>query len=153
MDIHKYKPAVAKGVLLFLAGGLWFAVGLMLLFMAITWLREIADGSWYVYAGAGGLLAMFFHHFVFLRIVDKNLARLLPEAEKRCLFSFMPWKSYLMIPVMIAMGVVLRHSSFPKPYLSVIYMGIGLALVLSSVRYLRYFLKEIANRCVREKKE
>jgi hypothetical protein len=38
---------------------------------------------------------------------------------------------------MIGMGAVLRLSPVPKAYLSVVYIAIGLALILSSVRYLR----------------
>ena len=61
---------------------------------------------------------------------------------KKCLFAFIPWKSYLIIAVMMTMGIVLRHSSIPKQYLAVLYIGIGLALVLSSVRYMRIFIRE-----------
>jgi len=63
--------------------------------------------------------------------------------EKKCLFAFIPWKSYLIIAAMITMGAVLRHSDIPKQYLAILYIGIGLALILSSVRYMRIFINEI----------
>ena len=144
IDIKKYKPAVPKAVLLFLAGGLWLGVGCMLVFLAASWLREAAQVNRILFAGAGILLALLIHAFGFSKIVDKNLGRILPAEEKRCVFSFMPWKSYLLILLMITLGIVLRHSSLPKHYLAVLYIAIGLALTLSSVRYLRYFLKELA---------
>lgn len=144
--MEAYKPAVPKVVLLFLAGGLWICVGIMLLSLAVSWLLKTADGERYVFAVVGMMLALVIHHFGFLRIVDKNLARILPSDTKKCVFSFMPWKSYLIIPVMIAMGAILRHSPIPKGYLAILYLGIGLALVLSSVRYMRVFLKEIRGR-------
>ncbi len=139
---------MTKVVLLFLAGGLWVCVGTMLLFWAVSWLLEAANVNRYVFAGAGVVLALFVHHFGFLKIVDKNIARILPENEKRCIFSFMPWKSYLIIPIMITMGTILRHSAIPKQYVAILYTGIGLALILSSVRYVRVFLKEIRERTV-----
>ena len=142
-DMEEYKPAVTKVVLLFLAGGLWICVGAMLLSLAVSWLLETANIDRYVCAGSGVVLALLVHHFGFLRIVDKNLERILPVDKKRCVFSFMPWKSYLIIPVMITMGIVLRYSPVPKQYLAILYIGIGLALILSSVRYVRAFLKEI----------
>jgi len=37
------------------------------------------------------------------------------------------------------MGIFLRHSPIPKPYLSVIYSGIGLGLFLSGIWYFRFF--------------
>lgn len=138
--LKRFKPAVTKGVRLFLAGGLWCCVGSMLLCLAATWFRETPAEQRYLLMGGGLLFGLFMHHFVFLKMVNKNLARILPVEEKRCLFSFMPWKSYLIIPVMIGMGMLLRRSSFPKPYLAVIYMGIGLALLLSSIRYARHFV-------------
>jgi hypothetical protein len=143
IDIKKYKPAVPKAVLLFLAGGLWCGVGCMLLLLAASWLREAVQINRALFAGAGVVLALFIHHFGFLKIVDKNLGRILPADEKKCVFSFMPWKSYLIIPVMITLGILLRHSALPKHYLAILYIAIGLALLLSSVRYMRYFLKEL----------
>ena len=142
----KYKPAVTKAVLLFLAGALWLCVGVMLLFLAASWLLESPNVNRIVFVAAGVVLALFAHHFGFLKIVDKNIARILPGDEKRCLFAFMPWKSYLIIVIMIALGMILRHSAIPKPYLAIIYTGIGLALILSSVRYARVFLREIRGR-------
>lgn len=142
--IKKYKPAVPKVVLLFLAGGLWLGVGSMLLLLAVSWLRDAAQINRIVFAGSGIVLALFIHHFGFLKIVDKNLGRILPSDEKKCVFSFMPWKSYLVIPVMITLGIVLRHSAIPKHYLAIVYIAIGLALTLSSVRYMRYFFKELS---------
>jgi hypothetical protein len=81
------------------------------------------------------------HHFGFLKIADKNLNRLLPLTEKRCVFSFITWRSYGIILIMVSMGIALRHSSIPKRYLSILYNGIGLALFLSGIRYFRFFLR------------
>ena len=53
----------------------------------------------------------------------------------------MPWRSYLLIPFMIILGVILRHSPVPRLYLAVLYLAIGTALFLSSLRYLRYALR------------
>lgn len=144
IDLKKYKPAVPKAVLLFLAGGLWFGVGCMLVLLAVSWLREAVDVNRALFAGAGVVLALLIHYYGFSKIVDKNLGRILPPDGRKCVFSFMPWKSYLLIPVMIALGILLRHSALPKHYLAVLYIAIGLALALSSVRYMRYFLKELA---------
>jgi hypothetical protein len=139
----KYRPAVTKNVLLFLAGFVWICVGTMLLFLAFSWLAKVANINIYLFGGAGVVLALLAHHFGFLKIVNKNLERILPMDEKKCLFSFMPWKSYLIIVVMITMGAILRHSMIPKQYLAILYTAIGLALILSSVRYMRIFFREI----------
>ena len=141
--IDKYKPAASKYLLLLMAGIVWICVGIMLLVLAFFWLSAASDLNIYLYVGAGVVLALLAHHFGFLKLVDKNLKRILLMDGKKCLFAFIPWKSYLIIAVMITMGVVLRHSAIPKQYLAILYIGIGLALILSSVRYMRVFIRKL----------
>lgn len=146
--MEKYKPAVTKTVLLFMAGFIWACVGTMLLFLAFSWLTAgfVTQAAFYVFSAAGGVLALVVHHFGFLKIVDKNLDRILPMNGKKCLFAFIPWKSYLTIAVMIALGAFLRRSGIPKQYLAILYTTVGLALILSSIRYMRNFFQTIRDR-------
>ncbi len=133
--LKKLNPAVKKPTLVILAGILWFAVGVMLVTMAAIWLKN-SQSEWAVlFALSGFLSALVIHHFGFLRIVDKNLGRIKKIDGKYCAFGFMPWKSYILIAIMMTMGILLRHSGIPKDYLSIIYLGIGTALALSSARY------------------
>ena len=141
-ETEKWKPGVPKAGLLLVAGIMWMGIGLMLDIISYRWLRgERADHA-LLAAVIGFLCGLLIHHFGFLRVVDRNLARILPMEGKRCIFSFMPLKSYLLIAVMMLMGFLLRHSAIPKLYLSILYIGIGTALILSSVRYLRYLVLE-----------
>jgi len=145
-NIDKIKPAVDKRVLLFLAGFMWIGVGTMLLGLSYSWLNAFHVHGALLFAAIGVAAALVIHHFGFLKVVDKNLGRILPMEGKRCVFSFLSWKSYILVVLMIAMGIMLRHSPIPKPYLSMLYIGIGLALVLSSIRYLRVLLTELRKR-------
>ena len=139
---NNMKPEADKSILLFLSFFLWLSVGTALLLVASSWLRAYQSGGTSLFVLSGVGIALIIHHFGFLKIVDKNLGRLLPLEGKKCLFSFMPWKSYAIILVMATMGTILRHSSIPKAYLSVIYIAIGLSLILSSIRYLRFFFHQ-----------
>ena len=141
--IDLFKPAVTKSVLLLLAGSVWLCVGTMLLVLAHAWLSNAPGTIAIMFFGFGVVLALLVHHFGFLKIVDKNIERILPMVEKKCLFSFISWKSYIIILVMVALGTFLRHSAIPHRFLAILYTGIGLALILSSLRYLRVFLQEI----------
>jgi hypothetical protein len=138
--IYRLNPAVDKRFLILLAGACWCGVGVMLVSFAISWLENFEGKGKILYYLAGFLAAMPIHHFGFLKLADKNLKRLLPLSEKRCLFSFITWKSYLIIVIMVAMGITLRHSNIPKQYLSILYNGIGLGLFLSGIRYFRFSL-------------
>ena len=146
MEIRKFTPSVDKRILVLLAGSMWCGVGIMLIHFAVSWLSLFGIRDVAIFYAAGFLAAMPIHHFGFLRIADKNLNRLLPLENKRCIFSFMTWKSYLIVLVMVSMGIALRHSAIPKRYLSVLYNGIGLALFLSGIRYFRFFLKLLLNK-------
>ncbi|MFH1075308.1 MAG: hypothetical protein V1753_00440 [Pseudomonadota bacterium] len=133
----KFKPSVDKSVLLLLSGLMWVGVGTMLLYLSYSWLSVYKLDRALVFAVIGVVAALAIHRFGFLRIADRNLDRILDMEGKKCIFAFMPWKSYILVAIMATMGVLLRHSAIPKSYLSIIYIGIGLALILSSLRYLR----------------
>ena len=142
-SINKIKPSVSKNTLIFLSFFVWFAVGSMLLVFAYSWLKASQVNHPFLFVGIGIGTSLVIHHFGFLRIVDKNLGRILPMEGGKCLFSFMTWKSYIIVVIMVTMGNLLRHSTIPKTYLSIIYIGIGLSLILSSIRYLRVFLMQL----------
>jgi len=133
-----FKPSATKHTLFLLAGAIWVAAGSMLCFMAYKWLKAYEGNNTLLFAGTGLSFSLIIHHFGFLRVVDKNLGRIMQMDEKPCLFSFISWKSYLIVLVMVSTGIALRHSQIPKEYLSVLYLGIGAALILSSIRYLRH---------------
>ncbi len=140
--ITKFKPAVNKRVLLLLAGLMWLGVGTMLLILSFSWLNAFSTHGSFLFGGVGVIVALVVHHFGFLKIVDNNLGRILPMEGSKCVFSFMTWKSYIIVATMVTMGALLRQSPIPKPYLSILYIGIGLALLLSSVRYMRVLLSQ-----------
>jgi hypothetical protein len=141
MKAEKFKPVVDKKILVLLAGLMWCGVGIMLICFAVTWLSRYNGTGKFLFYTAGFAAAMPIHHFGFLKIADKNLNRLLPLTEKKSIFSFMTWKSYFIVLIMVSMGIALRHSPLPKQYLSILYNGIGLALFLSGLRYMRFFIK------------
>jgi hypothetical protein len=136
----RFKPSATKHMLFLLAGTIWVAAGSMLCFMAYRWLKECEGNNTILFAGTGLSFSLIIHHFGFLRVVDKNLGRIMQMEEKPCLFSFISLKSYLIVLVMVSAGIALRHSQIPKEYLSVLYLGIGAALILSSIRYLRHLV-------------
>ena len=133
--VQKFNPAVDKKVLLLLAGLMWAAVGVMLMVFAWIWLGPESVKIHVLYISLSILIGLAVQRFGFSHIVDKNLARILPMQKKSCVFGFVPWKSYLIIFVMVGMGRVLRMSPVPKSYLAIVYITMGLAMFLSSFRY------------------
>lgn len=139
-NVNKFDPAVDRRILIFLSGAAWSVVGAALCRLALGWLINLGSASAPFYGLGGVTLSLAIHHFGFLKIVDSNISRIMTMKKKVCIFAFQAWKSYLIIAVMIGIGIVLRHSPLPKQYLSVIYIGFGGAMVLSSIRYFTTFL-------------
>jgi hypothetical protein len=135
MTLKSFKPAVSKTWLIVLAGLMWSVVGLMLCRLAHHWL-VIIQWRWIVPQELlGAILALTAHKFCFSRIAQKNIARLSLITEKTCIFAFQRWKTYLVILLMIIIGITLRNSPIPRPYLAVAYTTIGGALFLASLQY------------------
>ncbi len=137
MDTKKTnrKPFVDKHYLILLSGLMWVGVGILLNSFAYRWLK-VYDGSYtWLIISLGLAIGIFKHYFVLSRFAQKNINRIEANGEKQWLFAFITLKSLLMIVLMMGTGIALRHSPIPKQYLSVLYIAIGCALTLSSIKY------------------
>ncbi len=132
----KCKPGVPRRVLPIIAGAMWCGVGIMLSVMAYRWLSGYSGNAW-LFAVSGVVFALIMRRFSFLKVAEKNLDRIAELPTRPCIFSFISWKSWILVAFMITLGITLRHSPMPKEYLAVIYMGIGLGLLLSGLKYFR----------------
>lgn len=121
-----------------IAGVIWTGVGILLLAYAVSWLAPESVPIELELVVAGLAVAVVFVRFVFHGIVRKNIARIEAGPRRAHVFSFQGWKSYLVTVFMIALGIVLRHSAIPKPVLAPVYLGIGLALLATSLLYHRH---------------
>lgn len=141
---HNLKPALPRRWLPALAGLMWTAVGLMLGRYAFVWLAQ--SFSWlHVGLGLAGIAAAaVIYRLGFRRLARKNIERIRQLNDPACVFAFLEWKSYAIVAVMITSGVLLRQSAIPKPYLAVLYAGIGGGLFLSSFVYYRQLLGNAA---------
>lgn len=142
--LTKYNPAVKKEYLLLPAGFMWMGVGVMLSLLAIVWLVPVRN---HLLLEVSGLISgLIIYRFGFVKLARRNVSRIEALPGKRCFFSFMTLKSYLLVIFMMTLGITLRHSSIPKEWLSVLYNGIGIGLGLSSLTYFNAFLKMRGNR-------
>ena len=109
----------------------------MLIGFTFGWLRPVVILTMLLLVIAGLLLATFTFLFGFSKIAKKNIKRINDlEGEKVCLFAFQGWTSYPLVLFMISLGIYLRtYSSFPKPLLAILYIGIGGGLLSASIHY------------------
>ena len=138
--INHLNPAIPKRWLLVLAGIMWFGVGILLCSLAITWLIKSPNLISLLLAILGIIITIFINILMFSPLALKNVKRILAAREKACLFSFQAWTGYLIIAIMMTIGIFLRNSSIPKPYLAVVYLSIGGALLQASFHYFKNFI-------------
>ena len=115
--INKLKPGTPKNWLLFTAGLIWTAVGILLISLALGWILQPAVDSRWIYLLCGFGLAYLIYKFGFSRLAAKNNQRIqnLPVANP-CLFAFQEWHSYPLVLLMIGLGITLRKfTPIPKP--------------------------------------
>jgi hypothetical protein len=133
----KWTPAAKKIWLHLTAGIIWSGVGIMLVAFAATWLGLVHSWMVLLLILAGLLLAAGIYFFGFSKLASSNVQRIINFPKERvCLFAFQKWTSYPLVLVMIAMGIYLRlYSPIPKPYLAILYIGLGASLFVSSLHY------------------
>ncbi len=133
--LHRLKPALPRPWLMALAGLMWTGVGVMLCRYAFVWLANPPSWPWAGLGLTGILAAAPIYRLGFGKLARRNIERIQQLSDRACLFSFLAWKSYAIVAVMITGGVLLRHSAIPKQYLAIVYAAIGGGLFLSSFVY------------------
>jgi hypothetical protein len=133
----KFYPAVNKIWLHLLAGVMWSGVGIMLVGFASRWFTKVPAFQEIQIILTGMALAAAIYFFGFSKMAVKNINRISDYRQEHvCLFAFQRWTSYPLVLFMVSLGIYLRrYSPVPKPYLAVIYIGIGGGLFLSSLHY------------------
>lgn len=141
-SLNKYKPGALKFWLKLAAGLVWFGVGVMLISIASRWLYLVELATALLLVLAGIQLAAAICYFGFSKLARKNIHRISAMTdEKVCLFAFQSWTSYPLVACMVSLGIYLRvYSPFPKPLLTVVYLGIGGGLLLASLSYFKHLL-------------
>lgn len=142
--IRKFKPAVTKRTLLFIAGCFWTFAGGMLIYRGLGGLIPLHHYLFpeILIALAGGTC---FYVFLFIKISKKHIKRIsLIQVDNPCFFSFFNFKSYGLVIIMITTGIVLRKTDIiGHEYLFTFYFAMGIPLLLSAIRFFVAGIKNI----------
>jgi len=115
---------------------MWSGVGILLNWMAFKWLPNFEQWQIIFTYIVGILLGANIAKFGFSKLANKNSDRIMGYPETLCVFAFPRWQMYILIVIMMSMGIFMRSTNFiPKYLLAPVYVGIGLALFLSSFVY------------------
>lgn len=139
------KPGASKFWLIFLSGVMWSGVGILLNSYAYRWLivLNFAEASLYLLGGL--VLGSGIYAWGFSRLAESNIQRIdMITSDKPCIFAFQKWTNYPLVIFMVSLGIILRKfSPIPKPWLAVLYSGIGLSLLISSFHYYRKLIVDL----------
>ena len=126
--LARLKPGASTRTNLLAASLMWSCIGLFLmargylLCPALPWLFLALA------VGIGTLKAF----LVIERAARKNIARIVARPDGMCLGGVYSWRMWGMVVCMMLGGRLLRNSSVPPLVVSVIYIAVGWALLLSS---------------------
>jgi hypothetical protein len=124
----RFKPGASTSTNLLVAALMWSFIGLYLMVRGYL-LGEALSGIFIALALILGTVKAF---LVIERAARKNIARILARPEGRCIGGVYSWGMWGLVVCMMLGGRLLRNSTLPSLVLSVIYIAVGWALLLSS---------------------
>ncbi|RKX22105.1 MAG: hypothetical protein DRP35_02780 [Candidatus Zixiibacteriota bacterium] len=134
------KPSISRNLVIKGAGLFWVIGGLFLIYRSYSIIPNVHK-SIIVLSLIAITLSSLKSWLLFSRIVNKNIKRienLAPNKKEICLFAFQSIESYFLIIIMIILGVYIREINLSADILFVLYLAIGLALIISSRKYLMW---------------
>jgi hypothetical protein len=126
---YSCKPGVSRKVHLFAAPFLWTAIGGLLMFRGWGWLDPGRGRMLLLVAGILGTLKSF---VILDKTARRSLQRIILLKDGTCLGAVYSWKTWLLVLLMMATGIVIRTVTQPGPIIGTLYCSIGWALCFSS---------------------
>ncbi|MBI2995577.1 MAG: hypothetical protein HYY52_02585 [Candidatus Melainabacteria bacterium] len=127
-----------KKTSLILVGLIWFLVGLGLSIAGVRWLLHLNFGPKFIIFLAIALsIGLLKGEFLLRKVALKYYKRSeVIQFDKSDMFTgcvkILGIKGFILISMMMILGSLLRHSSFDRPILGIIYLAVGIALVYAS---------------------
>lgn len=137
------KYGVSRQYLLIIAGIVWIIAGANILRIGIvTWMDDSKD--WLFKVCEASLVFLLFFIFVFRKLYNKYTARIeQKKIDKNCPFSFFDIKGWLIMIFMMTLGITVRvFHLLPDSFISVFYTGLSLALIVTGLLFIRYWLQK-----------
>ncbi len=131
--LHTYKPRASAKTQLVLAGCVWYLAATILGVRAVGWL---VGADWaLLLAGAGFALGLLKARYIMEPVALKAIERIEERDRAKCAGGFFSWRSWLIVAVMMGVGIALRMTPIPRPWLGALYVTISTGLVLAGSRY------------------
>lgn len=135
----KTKFCVKKKTLLLIAGIVWLIAGFNVARLGVISYLDI-ERKWYLYLLS--ILVFLLFGLMFFKMSQKHTKRILEYEDYRPFWHFFDLKSYLIMACMMSVGIGFRAAGiFPEIFVAFFYSGLGLALALAGVTFIRNYLR------------
>ena len=132
---------VENKTLLIIAGIVWLIAGFNVARLGI--LSYMVTGlKWYLPILSVVIFGLF--GTMFYKMSVKHTKRIMGYEEKRPFWHFFDLKAYIIMAVMMGGGIGLRAAGvFPDLFIAFFYTGLGCALALAGVLFLKNFISQV----------
>lgn len=133
---------VKKQTLLIIAGIVWLIAGFNVARLGILSYMTI-ERTWYFYILSVVIFVLF--GMMFYKMSGKHTKRIMGYDEYRPFWCFFDLKAYIIMAIMMGGGIGFREAGlFPNWFVAFFYTGLGCALALAGVLFIRnYFIRKL----------
>ena len=129
---------VKKRTLLIIAGIVWLMAGFNVARLGVISYGSI-EQRWYLYLLSIVIFLLF--GMMFFKMSKKHTKRILSYEDYRPFWNFFDLKAYIIMACMMGGGIGFRAAGiFPDAFVAFFYSGVGCALALAGVIFLRNFI-------------
>lgn len=133
----KQRFYVRQRTLLLIAGLVWLMAGFNVARLGVLSYRAVAP-AWYLYLLSAAVFLLF--AAMFYRMSKKHTRRILGYQARRPFWHFFDRRAYVLMACMMGGGIGLRAAGvFPDRFVAFFYSGVGCALALAGVLFLRNY--------------
>ena len=129
---------VKKRTLLLIAGIVWFIAGYNVARLGVLSYQAVS-GWWYLHPLSVVVFLLF--GAMFYKMSGKHTGRIMGYEDYRPFWHFFDKKAYLIMACMMGGGIGFRAAGiFPEVFIAFFYTGLGCALALAGVLFLRNYI-------------
>lgn len=140
---------VKKRALLIIAGIVWLIAGFNVARLGVI-SYGIIEPKWYLYLLSVVVFLIF--GMMFFKMSKKHTKRILGYEDYRPFWNFFDLKAYIIMACMMGGGIGFRAAGiFPDVFVAFFYSGLGCALALAGVVFLRNYI--VYNRLLEKETE
>ena len=123
------------------AGIIWGIPGITITLKGIkAYMMQPSGNIWWLLLVTISVMAAFF--MMFRRITGRYIGRIASLPERVRIWQTFPLKGWILLAFMMGLGIGLKHiPGVPSAFTASFYSGLGPMLILSSLRFIGFFLR------------